>query len=135
MTHANDPRWDGLLLGASLATLDAEDGYGEILDGALGWRDGVITYVGPSADLPGDPGALAREVTEPGIDGGWITPGLVDCHTHLVFGGTRLGVNRLAYQLQRDGVHAADRASLGHGSLLGWVWTSTPPGDCSAARR
>jgi hypothetical protein len=47
MTHAHDPRWDGLLLGASLATLDAESGYGEVLDGALGWRDGVITYVGP----------------------------------------------------------------------------------------
>ena len=89
MTHATDPRWDGLLLGASLATLDVERGYGEILDGALGWRDGLITYVGPSADLPGDPGALAREVTELGIDGGWITPGLVDCHTHLVFAGDR----------------------------------------------
>lgn len=113
MTHANDPRWDGLLLGASLATLDAEDGYGEILDGALGWRDGVITYVGPSADLPGDPGALAREVTEPGIDGGWITPGLVDCHTHLVFAGDRAR----EFEQRLQGASYEDIARAGGGIL------------------
>ena len=89
MTQTHDPRWDSLLFGASLATLDTEHGYGEILDGALGWRDGVITYVGPREGLPGDPGALARDVTQLGIDDGWITPGLVDCHTHLVFAGDR----------------------------------------------
>jgi len=81
MTH-----FDGLLLGASLATLDAPAGYGEIRDGALGWRDGVLTFVGPRTALPGDPHALAREVIEAD---GWITPGLIDCHTHLVFAGDR----------------------------------------------
>jgi len=86
MTIASDrPRWDGLILGASLATLDG-DGYGAIADGALGWRDGVLTYVGPRAGLAGDPSALADEVIEAD---GWITPGLVDCHTHLVFAGDR----------------------------------------------
>lgn len=104
-------RWDGLLLGASLATLDAEHGYGEILDGALGWRDGLITYVGPSADLPGDPGALAREVTTPGIDGGWITPGLVDCHTHLVFAGDRAR----EFEQRLQGASYADIARTGGG--------------------
>ena len=78
--------WDGLIVGASLATLDAVDGYGEIADAALGWRDGVLTYVGRRADLPGAPQALAREVVE---GSGWITPGLVDCHTHVVFAGNR----------------------------------------------
>src|SRR3970282_2982192 len=113
MTHANDPRWDGLRLCASLATLDAEDGYGEILDGALGWRDGVITYVSPSADLPGDPGALAREVTEPGIDGGWITPGLIDCHTHLVFAGDRAR----EFEQRLQGTSYEDIARAGGGIL------------------
>jgi imidazolonepropionase len=78
--------FDGLILGADLATLDAPRGYGEITDGALGWRDGVLAFVGPRAQLPGDPHALAREVIEAD---GWITPGLVDCHTHLVFAGDR----------------------------------------------
>ena len=55
-------RWDGLILGASLATLDCADGYGEVRNAALGWRDGLITYVGPRDGLPGAPEALAREV-------------------------------------------------------------------------
>lgn len=89
MTRHSAQQWDGLVLGASLATLADDSGYGEICDGAVGWRNGLITYVGPSADLPGDPGALAHHVTELGVDAGWITPGLVDCHTHLVFAGDR----------------------------------------------
>ncbi|HZH44694.1 MAG TPA: imidazolonepropionase [Lysobacter sp.] len=78
--------FDGLLLGASLATLDTPAGYGEIRDGALGWRDGVLTFVGARDALPGAPHTLAREVFEAD---GWVTPGLVDCHTHVVFGGDR----------------------------------------------
>ena len=46
----------------------------------------MLAYVGPRAALPGAPDALAREVIEAD---GWITPGLVDCHTHLVFAGDR----------------------------------------------
>jgi len=76
--------FDGLIL-ASLATLEGQ-GYGAIEDGALGWRDGRIVFVGPRDALPDTPGALARKVIEAN---GWITPGLVDCHTHLVFAGDR----------------------------------------------
>ena len=81
-----EPQWDGLVVGAHLATLDGATGYGEITDGALGWRDGRITHVGRRADLPASPKQLAREVIEAD---GWITPGLIDCHTHLVFAGDR----------------------------------------------
>jgi imidazolonepropionase len=86
-THLPDNHFfDGLIVGATLATLDAPVGYGRISDGALGWRDGRLAYVGPRADLQRDPSTLARKVIE--VDG-WITPGLVDCHTHLVFAGDR----------------------------------------------
>jgi imidazolonepropionase len=61
--------------------------YGIVEDAALAWRDGRIAWLGPRAALPGPPAALAREVREAGGD--WITPALVDCHTHLVFGGNR----------------------------------------------
>ena len=67
--------FDGLLLGATLVTLDGDSDYGAIADGALGWRDGVIAYVGPRDALAGDPRQLAREVIE--TDGGIVTPGLV----------------------------------------------------------
>jgi imidazolonepropionase len=45
--------------------------------------------MGPEKDLPGPAGELARDVVE--LRGCWVTPGLVDCHTHLVFGGDRSG--------------------------------------------
>jgi imidazolonepropionase len=80
--------WDGLLLDAKLATLRDDLGpYGAIEDGALGWRDGKIVFAGPRAELDGDPEALAKSVRS--AQGRWVTPGLVDCHTHLVFGGNR----------------------------------------------
>jgi imidazolonepropionase len=48
---------------------------------------GKIVWVGAVADLPGRPDALAGEVQD--LRGRWITPGLIDCHTHLVYAGTR----------------------------------------------
>jgi imidazolonepropionase len=81
-----DSRWDGLLLECRLATLDGE-GYGIVEDAALAWQDGRIVWLGRRSELPGAPAALAREMRECGND--WITPALVDCHTHLVFGGDR----------------------------------------------
>lgn len=80
-------RWDGLIIGARLATLDAAEGYGIVEDGALGWRDGRIVYAGPAAALPDAPEALATDVVDAG--GALVTPGMVDCHTHLVFAGDR----------------------------------------------
>ncbi|HZX81206.1 MAG TPA: imidazolonepropionase [Lysobacter sp.] len=80
-----EPRWDALVLGASLATLDGE-GYGAIKDGAIAWSNGVLAFVGRRDELPGGPASLARDVFEAS---GWITPGLVDCHTHAVFAGDR----------------------------------------------
>jgi imidazolonepropionase len=68
-----------------LATFAQPAGYGELRDGALLVRDGRIAWLGRERDLPADLG----DVTEVDGDGGWLTPGLIDCHTHLVFGGDR----------------------------------------------
>ena len=81
-------RWDGLLLGPTLVTLDGDAGYGLIEDGALGWRAGVIVHVGTREALHDAPDRLASQVIEAT---GCVTPGLVDCHTHLVFAGDRAG--------------------------------------------
>lgn len=104
-------RWDGLLLGASLATLDGDRGYGEIEDGALGWKDGLLTFVGLRSALPDAPEALAHDVTR--LDGGWITPGLVDCHTHVVFAGDRAH----EFELRLQGASYVDIARAGGGIL------------------
>ncbi len=102
--------FDGLLLGAHLATLDGAD-YGVIEDGALGWRDGVLTYVGPRSALPADAEAMAGEVIE--TDGGWVTPALVDCHTHVVFAGDRAH----EFELRLQGASYEEIARAGGGIL------------------
>jgi imidazolonepropionase len=79
-------RWDGLLLEARLV---ARAGEPPLDDAALGWKDGCIAFAGRRADLPGEPSALAEAVES--AAGALVTPGLVDCHTHLVFGGNRAG--------------------------------------------
>lgn len=77
--------FDTLWIDCHLATM-AEGGaaYGAIAQGAVGVKDGRIAFVGRRMDLKDE---SAREVRR--CDGGWITPGFVDCHTHLVFGGDR----------------------------------------------
>ncbi|MGY0618656.1 imidazolonepropionase [Lysobacter sp. A378] len=98
------------MIGASLATLMGDTGYGEITDGALGWKDGLITYAGARSELPGEPSMLAREVVQAD---GWITPGLVDCHTHLVFAGDRAR----EFELRLQGASYQEIAQAGGGIL------------------
>ena len=103
-------RWDGLLLGPTLATLATDSGYGLVDDGALGWKDGVLAFVGPRSGLPGDPASLADEVIEAK---GMVTPGLVDCHTHLVFAGDRAA----EFELRLQGASYEEIARSGGGIL------------------
>jgi imidazolonepropionase len=80
--------WDTLWLDCRLATMrEAAIPYGAIEDGAIAARDGRIAWMGARAELPADAASQAREIRKLGR--AWITPGLVDCHTHLVFGGDR----------------------------------------------
>ncbi|MEQ1755676.1 MAG: imidazolonepropionase [Micropepsaceae bacterium] len=81
-------KWDHLWINARLATMrEGTVPYGAIENAALGSKDGLITFAGPMSELPGKPEALADEVTD--ADNAWITPGLIDCHTHMVFAGNR----------------------------------------------
>lgn len=81
--------WDLILTNAAVATMrdGADAPYGLIAGGAVGIKDGKIAWVGESGDLPKAPDALAREVRD--LAGALLTPGLIDCHTHLVYGGDR----------------------------------------------
>ena len=80
-------RADRLIIDCRLATMvEGGAAYGAIEDGALLVREGRIVWAGAEGDLP------AHEAVETDrLDGRWVTPGLVDCHTHLVFGGDRSG--------------------------------------------
>ena len=80
--------YDTLWLNARLATMTPGSApYGAIEDGALAARDGTIVWVGARTDLPGAPETAARTID---AGGRWITPGLIDPHTHLIFGGERV---------------------------------------------
>jgi imidazolonepropionase len=71
---------DLLFLNARLATM--ADGYGIVEDGAVAVKDGRVAWAGPRAEAP----AAAREHDCGGL---WLTPGLIDCHTHIVHAGNR----------------------------------------------
>ena len=100
----------GAIVNVHLATMDGAD-YGVIENGILVWRDGRITFIGndPAAAQP-----FLQDI-ETVIDGqgSWVTPALIDCHTHLVFAGNRA---EEAEQRQR-GVSYADIAKAGGGIL------------------
>jgi len=80
--------WDHLWLDLNLAALAAGAvDYGCVEDAAIAVVDGRIAWLGDRTSLPAQPQALARTVHSAGRR--WVTPGLIDCHTHLVFGGDR----------------------------------------------
>jgi imidazolonepropionase len=79
-------RCDRIWRHAHLATLAPDrPGLGEIEDGVIASLDGRIVFAGPAAHAPAD--LDAPEIVD--CEGRWITPGLIDCHTHLVYGGDR----------------------------------------------
>jgi imidazolonepropionase len=100
--------WDRLLIDCHVATMDPSVAapFGAIEDGAIGIQDGRIVRVGRRVDLAGYQAASV----EP-LGGAWVTPGLVDCHTHLVFGGDRSG----EFERRLQGASYEDIARSGGG--------------------
>jgi imidazolonepropionase len=97
--------WDQLLVDCNIATLEG-GGLGVVENGAIGIADGKIVRVGKRTELAG---FRAQEVVA--LGGAWVTPGLVDCHTHLVFGGTRAD----EHAMRRAGASYEDIAKAGGG--------------------
>lgn len=78
--------WDRLLVDCRIATFEEMPGnpLGLIDNGAIGIADGKVVRVGKRTELAG---FRSQEVVA--LGGAWVTPGLIDCHTHLIFGGNR----------------------------------------------
>ncbi len=101
--------WDLLLSDANIATMAANaPGYGEISDAALAVRDGRIAWVGNREELPD--GDATRTLS---LEGRWLTPALIDCHTHLVFGGDRSA----EFEQRLEGASYEDIAKAGGGIM------------------
>jgi imidazolonepropionase len=100
--------WDRLLVDCNIATFEERPGnpLGLIENGAIGISDGKIVRVGKRTELAG---YRAKQVDA--LSGAWVTPGLIDCHTHLVFGGTRAD----EHAMRRAGATYEDIAKAGGG--------------------
>ena len=96
-----------LLTNATLATM--AQGYGLIESGAVVIEDAVIAYAGPATDLPAAYAALAPQ----DMGGRLVTPGLIDCHTHIVFAGDRAA----EFELRLNGASYEQVARAGGGIL------------------
>src|SRR5581483_4379723 len=101
--------YDRVWTNARIATLAPDrPGLGLIDDGAIATANGRIAFVGPAHALPAH--APAERID---CEGRWITPGLVDCHTHLIYGGDRLR----DFELRRAGGSYVEIAQAGGGSV------------------
>ena len=99
-----------LLISAKVATMtQGGAAYGMIEDGAVVVSDGSIAWVGESAALPTQFAAFERV----DFSGKLITPGLIDCHTHIVFGGDRAR----EFEMRLQGATYEDIARAGGGIL------------------
>lgn len=104
--------WDHLYTDAHIATMmPGGRPYGAIETAALATEGDRIAWVGPMATLPGPPDTLAASVTR--LHGHWITPGLIDCHTHIVHGGNRAR----EFERRLQGASYAEIAAAGGGIL------------------
>jgi imidazolonepropionase len=100
--------FDKIWLDARLVTLAADrPGLGIVERGAVAAKGGRIAFAGPAADLPTSWDAKHRIA----LEGRWLTPGLVDCHTHLVYAGERAH----EFELRLAGASYEDIARAGGG--------------------
>lgn len=99
--------WDLLLTDARVAGMQAGGApYGAIEDAAVAIKDGAIAWIGPAAARPPGQALETRSV-----GGRWLTPALIDCHTHLVFGGNRAA----EFEQRRRGATYQEIARAGGG--------------------
>jgi imidazolonepropionase len=100
---------DRLWTNCRIATLDpARPGLGVTEDGTVAAREGRIAWIGSRADMPALDAAERID-----LGGRWVTPGLIDCHTHLVFGGNRAH----EFELRLAGASYEEIARAGGGIL------------------
>ena len=100
---------DSLWVNLHLATMTQTGPYGMVEDGALALCEGKIAWIGKRNELPADLKSRAAKVYDG--EGRWVTTGLVDCHTHLVYGGSRAR----EFELRLEGATYEEIARQGGG--------------------
>ncbi|MBV36296.1 MAG: imidazolonepropionase [Rickettsiales bacterium] len=132
MSHNETKPFDYIIHNANIATLapqfsSDENPYGIIENGAIGVNGHVVAYIGAF-----DPKLKAKQIID--AQGQWLTPGLIDCHTHLVYGGNRAN----EFEMRLNGVAYEDIAKAGGGIISSVKATREATEDelfASAAKR
>lgn len=102
-------QFDAIWINANIATMtDNGRAYGAIENGVLAIKDGLIAYIGQRSGLPAFD-ALATPLYD--AAGQWLLPGFIDCHTHLVYGGSRAN----EFEMRLNGASYQDIAAAGGG--------------------
>lgn len=121
-------KFDSLWFGCHLATM-VDGQYAPIHDAAIGVVGDQIAWLGEKSALP-----RYQATSEHDLGGGWVTPGLIDCHTHLVFGGNRAG----EFEQRLNGASYQQIAQAGGGIVSSVLATRSATHDelfASAAKR
>ncbi|MDJ0803332.1 MAG: imidazolonepropionase [Desulfobacterales bacterium] len=103
--------FDTLWINCHLATMADRGDDGIVRNGALAARAGRIAWIGVLDELAGDPLSQAARVED--LGGAWVTPGFIDCHTHLVYAGNRAS----EFEMRLKGASYAEIAQAGGGIL------------------
>ena len=112
--------WELLLTDVHLATMSAGGvPYGIVEDAALAISGDNIAWLGPASEIPAHEGVTTRS-----LGGQWLTPALIDCHTHLVFAGNRAA----EFEMRLQGASYEEIARAGGGIMS----TVTATRDASA---
>ena len=98
-----------LFKNAAIATMTSQGSYGLIEYGALFIRDGKIDWVGKASEIPSE---FLHSKSED-LEGRLVTPGLIDCHTHIVYGGNRA----VEFEMRLNGASYEDVARAGGGII------------------
>ena len=110
MSNPSKTTWDSLWCNATLATMTASGTpFGLVSNGAVGIQDGKIVWVGTQDNIPSAQLSSCTETFD--CQGQLVTPGLIDCHTHLVYGGNRAN----EFEQRLKGASYTDIARAGGG--------------------
>lgn len=103
--------FDSLWLNLNVATMPAAGGYGALHRAAIAVHQGRIVWLGPERELPKPAAGRAGKIHD--LENAWVTPGLIDCHTHLVYAGSRAA----EFEMRLNGATYEEIAQAGGGIL------------------
>lgn len=113
MSQPETKPFDYLIHNVNIASMASNDDYGIIENACIGVKSGVIQFVGIQEQLTDPDNLESNAETLINAHNQWLTPGLIDCHTHLVYGGNRAN----EFEMRLNGASYEEIAKGGGGIL------------------